>query len=654
MSSRREQQWLPLTEAAKNTPYSAEYLSLLARKKKLRAKKIGKDWHTTRAAVETYLQKQLIRSEIQRGRNAAALQPISPRSDARLAWAAEPIEPGADRELLYLRSRLAHGLGTSPHEEVPISLSPPAPKTPEQRTEIKSLDKKQFATKEDVQKISASLEALTTHLSGGAQKTTQTAQVGGADQLEHEYKESHERADLLFESFINKFTTFLDASIEGHLSFPHKIWRGLKRAYRATVSRPRTLLVAALLTVLFVALPLRFVFGFFDDTARLVWNKMRDAQTVMGFQPGTHANEILILSPQGDISIRGHIETEGQLRSYAKDGVAPIVVDSKTRIENLNADLVDGYTTEEFTLAFVTKQGNVTFDDVVLGGEAEIGKTLLVKGATRLLEALRVDGELDVFGNARFAKSLEVAGPASFEAMLNAADIVASGILRAQKVVSPSVEAGDVAASGEILGGSVRAEKRLVSDGTLTVASQSTFRGFAFFERGLQASTGSFASGLDVGGGFTATGDVRLGKLGKDVIVEADNWIVDEKGNAEFRGSTTTISGLLQVRGSGTSTFTGLSASGGFFGGGLSLSGAGISANGALTISTGASSALSFAPGGNTTFSSGAVGVATSTRLSTFTVQGRSSGTISGTASTTVGLTTVEGTGTAGPFFRHN
>lgn len=80
MSSRREQQWLPLTEAAKNTPYSAEYLSLLARKKKLRAKKIGKDWHTTRAAVETYLQKQLIRSEIQRGRNAAALQPISPRS----------------------------------------------------------------------------------------------------------------------------------------------------------------------------------------------------------------------------------------------------------------------------------------------------------------------------------------------------------------------------------------------------------------------------------------------------------------------------------------------------------------------------------------------------------------------------------------------
>lgn len=48
--------WLPLREAAKLTPYSQEYLSLLARTGKLEAKKNGRNWVTTRQAVETYLQ----------------------------------------------------------------------------------------------------------------------------------------------------------------------------------------------------------------------------------------------------------------------------------------------------------------------------------------------------------------------------------------------------------------------------------------------------------------------------------------------------------------------------------------------------------------------------------------------------------------------
>ena len=46
--------WIPLREATKNGPYSQEYLSLLARKGHLEAIKRGRNWYTTRKAVEKY------------------------------------------------------------------------------------------------------------------------------------------------------------------------------------------------------------------------------------------------------------------------------------------------------------------------------------------------------------------------------------------------------------------------------------------------------------------------------------------------------------------------------------------------------------------------------------------------------------------------
>src|SRR3989344_5980972 len=51
-------QLISLAKAAQNTPYSQEYLSLLARKGKLTSKKIGRNWYTTRAAVEEYISQQ--------------------------------------------------------------------------------------------------------------------------------------------------------------------------------------------------------------------------------------------------------------------------------------------------------------------------------------------------------------------------------------------------------------------------------------------------------------------------------------------------------------------------------------------------------------------------------------------------------------------
>jgi Fic family protein len=54
-----EEAWIPLREAAQGTPYSQEYLGLLARKGRLEAIKQGRIWFTTRRAVKTYQQSVL-------------------------------------------------------------------------------------------------------------------------------------------------------------------------------------------------------------------------------------------------------------------------------------------------------------------------------------------------------------------------------------------------------------------------------------------------------------------------------------------------------------------------------------------------------------------------------------------------------------------
>ena len=47
--------WILLRDASQGTPYSQEYLSLLARKGRLEAIKRGRNWYTTRKALDEYL-----------------------------------------------------------------------------------------------------------------------------------------------------------------------------------------------------------------------------------------------------------------------------------------------------------------------------------------------------------------------------------------------------------------------------------------------------------------------------------------------------------------------------------------------------------------------------------------------------------------------
>lgn len=53
-SPAKKDRWIPLVDAAKGTPYSQEYLSLLARTGKLRATKRGRNWVTTKRAIAEY------------------------------------------------------------------------------------------------------------------------------------------------------------------------------------------------------------------------------------------------------------------------------------------------------------------------------------------------------------------------------------------------------------------------------------------------------------------------------------------------------------------------------------------------------------------------------------------------------------------------
>lgn len=49
-----DERWILLREAAEATTYSQDYLSLLARRGRLEAVKRGRNWYTTRAAIEAY------------------------------------------------------------------------------------------------------------------------------------------------------------------------------------------------------------------------------------------------------------------------------------------------------------------------------------------------------------------------------------------------------------------------------------------------------------------------------------------------------------------------------------------------------------------------------------------------------------------------
>src|SRR3989344_3366773 len=325
-----DNEYILVSDAAKNTPYSAEYLSLLCRKKRIESRKIGRNWYTTHFAVRKYLAKQAALRTSDASVKAHFADFISQDESIFRSW---------DNET-------ARRPNKSPETQAPVV------ETPEIKKEAPPIDR-----------------------------------------IEPEKAPS--TCDALFEEFISRFIKFLDISIDSHLGFVKRFFNRTKKEAKRLFSKKTYTIFLLLIVFLLLIMPVRGILGAADDVIYAVYEKIRDSETLMGHRAGTHADEVLLLDKKGNLAIFGSIATENdlsaggnvtagnQLRSLVENGVAPIVVRSTTKVENLNADYLDGVSSEQITLAFVTKNGNITYDDVYLEGKGEIGKTLLVEGAAR-------------------------------------------------------------------------------------------------------------------------------------------------------------------------------------------------------------------------------------------------------------------------------
>src|SRR3989338_7281311 len=318
-------QWISIQEAAHHAPYSQEYLSLLARRGKIFAKKIGRNWYTTHEALKSYV------STVKLTSTPSNLLEEFKRLNPQ-------VFPKDTNQESGIRSQ-----ETKVTQPAPI-ITPPTPVVPvilESNSENKVLQK--------VDRLSDSLESFASSVTGAIQQPRETIiQTNQAIQIDPEVEEFIQERN---NSKIHRFKHFNSFS---------------KSMVRSPV-RLVTIMVTAIVT-LFILVG-GFSFGQVDAVAQKIKKAFTDATTLQGHFAGTHANEVLILDKAGNISIYGHIETEGQLRGHAPEGVAPIVVDSMTKVENLNVDYIDNLSSQDFTLAFVTKNGNLTYEDVHLMGD---------------------------------------------------------------------------------------------------------------------------------------------------------------------------------------------------------------------------------------------------------------------------------------------
>ncbi|MFH1112052.1 MAG: hypothetical protein V1712_03205, partial [Patescibacteria group bacterium] len=488
---------ISLAEAAKLTPYSQEYISLLARKGRILAWKKGRNWFTTKQVIVDYIAKQALEAQYEYQKKTL----YTPRDTKK-------------REDSVSATEIARLLG----ENIDLKLE-------SFRRELKPI----------LQNVTAKVNQVIT-----------TTPV------------SDEKVAAVY---------------------PHAKDFGVGVYYKKQeiTKKPRHSALFYII-ILLIVLPLLFfglTRGLADDLPNKLLGILKNAWTLDGHKPGTEANEVLILNEAGNISIKGHIETQGQLRSYARDGIAPIIIDSTTKIENLNADYVDGFSTEQFTLAFVTKNGNITTDDVYLKGKVEVGQILEVKGATQLLDELLVQGGLGVWGKALFHDNVSIEGDV---------DIQKSLAVKGSAKIEKSLDIGGTLNTGGPVnvGGDITTNNHnlVLGDGTIQTNNRSLVKNLnAELWNGMEASNFDLdfvtdngavtdnkisIGGLNVNGGSTTlAGDLTVqGKtdlLGETTIQNLTSLTVN--GTSNLRN--TNINGTLQVAGHGLFSSLGVSGTAG-------------------------------------------------------------------------------------------
>src|SRR3989344_1589632 len=502
--------WISMLEASRLCAYSQEYLSLLARRGKIFSKKLGRNWYTTREAVDDYLKTQSVFISLPKnifGRLnthanlAAALTPEEPEKR-------EPVEHAQHSKIFEeferLNPQISFGAGKEIKLQSPVVTQPEV--SPIQKEPLRSATVPIATVPDSEENVLKKLDKLSDSLGIFAERVVQKLEEPKEGVLTPEQKE-------FFNEEISSFAYRL------------KTFDRYARSMMRNPVRMMTIMITAIVAIFIIAGG--FSFGQADYVVQRVKKAFKDADTVQGHFPGTHANEVLVLDKSGNVSIFGHIETQGQFRSYAPDGVAPMVVDSMTLVENLNANYLDGLASKDFTLAFVTKNGNLTYEDVRLEGNVEVGKTLSVKGAAKLLDSLQVYGNLGVFGDAVFGKDIILQkgtikiSNTSLIKNLNAEFL--DGIKKQNINLDFVTSNGASTPNG-------------ISIGALEVSGQSDFRAPGFFYEGIWGSDGTF-------GTLGVAGDTTVGSQDKPkdsrFTVYSKYFSVNNSGNASIGGTLT-------------------------------------------------------------------------------------------------------------------
>src|SRR3989344_5323615 len=502
--------WISMLEASRLCAYSQEYLSLLARRGKIFSKKLGRNWYTTREAVDDYLKTQSVFISLPKnifGRLnthanlAAALTPEEPEKR-------EPVEHAQHSKIFEeferLNPQISFGAGKEIKLQTPVVTQPEV--SPIQKEPLRSATVPIATVPDSEENVLKKLDKLSDSLGIFAERVVRKLEEPKEGVLTPEQKE-------FFNEEISSFAYRL------------KTFDRYARSMMRNPVRMMTIMITAIVAIFIIAGG--FSFGQADYVVQRVKKAFKDADTVQGHFPGTHANEVLVLDKSGNVSIFGHIETQGQFRSYAPDGVAPMVVDSMTLVENLNANYLDGLASKDFTLAFVTKNGNLTYEDVRLEGNVEVGKTLSVKGAAKLLDSLQVYGNLGVFGDAVFGKDIILQkgtikiSNTSLIKNLNAEFL--DGIKKQNINLDFVTSNGASTPNG-------------ISIGALEVSGQSDFRAPGFFYEGIWGSDGTF-------GTLGVAGDTTVGSQDKPkdsrFTVYSKYFSVNNSGNASIGGTLT-------------------------------------------------------------------------------------------------------------------
>ncbi|KKP93506.1 MAG: YadA domain-containing structural protein, partial [Parcubacteria group bacterium GW2011_GWA1_36_12] len=525
--------WISMLEASKLCAYSQEYLSLLARREKIFSKKIGRNWYTTREAIEDYLKTQSVFVSMPKnifGKLTASLTPEEPNEVLGHEGHSKVFE-----EFEKLNPQIFFGTPKEIKPQNPVITQPQKPsalvvpkiennqfKKEADKLEEMLMQGQEVLPKQEILEdpVLKKLDRLSGSLELFADRVTRKLEQPKEEPLTPEQKE------------------FIDSGIYSP-AYRFRMFDKYARSMMSSPVRMMTIMITSVVMIFIIAGG--FSFGQADYIVQQIKKAFKDADTIQGHFPGTHANEVLVLDKAGNVSIFGHIETEGQLRSHAPEGVAPIVVDSVTRVDNLNAEYLNGLGTNDFTLAFVTKNGNLTYEDVKLEGNVEVGKTLIVKGATKLLDSLQVYGNLGVFGDAVFGKDIVLQkgtikiSNTSLIKNLNAEFLDGT---RKQDINLNFVTSNGANTSNSI------------SVGGLEVNGTSQFNGVGFFNKGVWGSTGSFGS-------LGVASDASIGKKdnpdGSGFEVYSKYFSINNVGNTRVGGTLSagnTTVGDLTVGGS--------------------------------------------------------------------------------------------------------